>query len=410
MMPHPPWFDQGNAVEAAAFHAAAEKQNFPRPLPHAPQLRATLLLSRAGTNEGLDEDDLPMRSRCVRVVLMAAALLAARGAGTEAIAQYSRRTPVVEAVEKTRTGIVTIKVEKKDPSGRNKESVGTGIIVDDRGYVVTNQHVIASAHAVGVQLSDGTELPARVVAEEARWDLAILRISTKKPLQALTLGPGTDLLVGESVIAVGHPFGFTNTVSTGIISALGREVTLSEKLTNLIQTNASINPGNSGGPLLNINGEVIGINVAFRDGAQGIAFAINVENVKQWLSRHLSALKVAGVYHGLTCSESVLPEGQRRQRIVLREAAQGTGLKPGDEIVRVADHLVSNRFDLERALWDRKPGDQVELTVLRGGQELHVPLTLSPVPEGKRITTRPAEKAPGTDSSARPASGRPGAR
>src|SRR5262249_33044819 len=150
-----------------------------------------------------------------------------------------------------------------------------------------------------------------------------------------------------------------NTVSTGIISALGREITMpgGETLTNLIQTDASINPGNSGGPLFNINGELIGINVALREGAQGIAFALPAEMVQQVLSRHLSAAKVARVAHGLGCHEWIPDEeGLVRQQVVVdqvteRSPAALAGLQRGDVILRVGDRPVANRFDVERAMW-----------------------------------------------------------
>src|SRR5205814_1119156 len=126
-----------------------------------------------------------------------------------------------------------------------------------------------------------------------------------------------DLMVGETVIAIGHPYGYQNTVTTGIVSALGREITMpnGETLTNLIQTSASINPGNSGGPLLNINGQLIGINVALRDGAQGIAFALNAETVKEVLRQRLSASRLSGVTTGLRCTEFVQLEGLDRQHV-----------------------------------------------------------------------------------------------
>jgi serine protease Do len=315
--------------------------------------------------------------------VVAALVVCNSGAGTEARAQYARRTPIVEAVQKTRASIVTVKVEKRNGLSR-KEVVGTGVIVDERGYIVTNDHVLVAADHITVILADGTELLAKVVRQDAGHDLAILRVQSRKPLHALALGPGSDLLVGETVVAVGHPFGYTNTVSTGIISALDREIALptGEVLKNLIQTNASINPGNSGGPLLNINGELIGINVALREGAQGIAFALNADTVKQVLAQHLSAHKMAGVQHGLTCVESVAPEGKARQRVVVgavadKGPAAAAGLQKGDEILRVADRSVSNRFDLERALWEHKPGDAVELLVVRQGTEMTFSLKLT---------------------------------
>jgi serine protease Do len=332
------------------------------------------------------------------VVALVGALLG--GAGTESRAQYSRRTPIVEAVQKTRHSITTIKVDRRGSWGR-KEVVGTGVIVDERGYIVTNCHVVTGCEAVAIKLADGSEWAARIHVEDPSHDLAILRVSTKKPLQALRFGPGSDLMVGETVIAVGHPFGYTNTVSTGIISALDREITMpsGDTLTNLIQTNASINPGNSGGPLLNINGELIGINVALREGAQGIAFALNADTVKQVLSRHLSARNIAHLNHGLACREVVQEEGEARQQVVVEGVADSSpaaraGLKRGDVLVKVGDRLVWNRFDVERALWSYKPGDKVEAAVLRGGKETHVALTLAPSGETRQVTSAATVQQP----------------
>jgi S1-C subfamily serine protease len=216
-----------------------------------------------------------MRSTRIAAALWFAGLcLVASGAGTEARAQYSRRTPIVEAVQKTRESIVTVKVAKR---GRGKETIGTGVIVDERGFIITNRHVIHQGERVVVRLADGSDVTARVLAADPRCDLAILRIRTSRELQALLLAPASDVMVGETVIAVGHPFGYRNTVSTGIISAVGREIEMptGDVLSGLFQTDASINPGNSGGPLL-----------------------------------HLSAVKVAGVKHGLACRENVLSEGK----------------------------------------------------------------------------------------------------
>jgi serine protease Do len=338
-------------------------------------------------------------SRAAPVALLAVVLC---GAGTEARGQHSRRTPIVEAVEKTRRAIVTVKVEKRGTWGR-KEQVGTGVIVDERGYVVTNRHVVVGAEYVSLRLADGTELSARLLSEDARCDLAVLRVVASKPLQALPLGPGSDLMVGETVIAVGHPFGYTHTVSTGIISYVGREIPLPDggTLGNLIQINASINPGNSGGPLLNINGEMIGINVAVREGAQGIAFAINADTVRQALCKMLPAERVAGVRYGLGLREQVAEEGSPRQHVVVEQVAEhgpaaGTGLRNGDEVVRVGDRLVSTRFDVERALWDHKAGEQVALWVRRQGQQVVVPLTLAPAREADHVASAAPAARPHT--------------
>jgi serine protease Do len=320
-------------------------------------------------------------SRTVAAVLAVAVL---GGAGTEARAQFDRRNPFTLAVKKTRDSIVTIKVEKRGNWGR-KDVVGTGVIVDGRGYVVTNRHVVAGAERVTVVLADGGEVQAQVLVEDSHHDLAILRLPSGRTYKELAFGPGSDLMVGETVLAIGHPFGYTNTVSTGIISALGREIKMpsGETLKDLIQTNASINPGNSGGPLLNINGELIGINVALREGAQGIAFALNADMVQQFLSRHLSAGKVAHLGHGLSCREKVVSEhGPARQLVVVEHVAEKSpaaagGLRPGDVLVKLARRAVANRFDVERALWDYKAGDKVEATVVRAGKETRVTLTLA---------------------------------
>ena len=300
-------------------------------------------------------------------------------AGTQARAQYSRRTPIVEAVQKTRYSIVTVKVAK---SGRTRDTVGTGVIVDERGYVVTNRHVVHQGTRVTVTFAGGADVRAQVLAADPRCDLAILRLKTPRQLKALLLAPGSDVMVGETVIAIGHPFGYRNTVSTGIISALDREVEMptGDILSGLFQTNSSINPGNSGGPLLNINGELIGINVALRDGAQGIAFAINAGTVQAMLKKHLSANKIAGVSHGLSVKEKILAETGSRQRVVVADfsAEACANLKRGDEIVAIAGRAIHNGFDVERALWHTKPGQKVAMKVVRGHRELTVQLTLLP--------------------------------
>jgi serine protease Do len=290
---------------------------------------------------------------------------------------YPRRNPIVDAVEKTKASIVTVKVARTNAA---KDTVGTGVIVDERGFILTNRHVVGTSHNVRVRLYNGTELAADVLWSDAAHDLAVLRVETGKKLEYLELGPTADLMVGETVIAVGHPFGYTNTVSTGIVSALGRDITMpsGDTLTGLIQISASINPGNSGGPLLNINGELIGINVALRDGAQGIAFAINAGMVERALSKHLSSAKVAGIDHGLRCEEKILGETGNRQRVIVAGYTGGAkDFVRGDEILTVGDRQVCNAFDVERAMWDKQAGDKVVLKVVRQGKEMNVTLVLS---------------------------------
>ena len=311
-----------------------------------------------------------------RIALHCAALLLALGLTGAVHAQSPASDDdtfsVVEVVEKTQPSIAMIRV----PGPKGNDLVGTGVIVDERGYIVTNRHVVGANRHVEVRLHDGTRLAGEVVMNEPRWDLAVVRVSTDIKLVALPLAPTDDLMVGEDVVAIGHPFGYANTVSSGIVSAIHREITLptGAKIHGLIQTDASINPGNSGGPLFNINGELIGINVAIREQAQGIAFAINASMVKAVLSQHFSALRVAGVDHGLKYEEKTLAQTGDRQSVVVKTAS--ANLHAGDRIVAVAGRQIANTFDVERALWETKPGQEVALKVVRQGKELEVSLTL----------------------------------
>jgi len=300
--------------------------------------------------------------------------------GQTSTARFPRETPTVLAVRKTKDSIVTIKVAKKTS---RKDTVGTGVIVDERGYIVTNRHVIANHVEIKVVLADNTLCLAEVDFEDESNDLAVLKISASRKLKALPLGPATDLMVGEEVIAIGHPYGYINTVSKGIISATGREVEMPGGviLKDLIQITASINPGNSGGPLLNINGELIGINVALRQDAQNIAFALNADTVQRVLTRRLSASRKLGVYHGMDCREKVEPEGEVHSRVLVHDVAENTpaasaGVKEGDEIVKLGDFQIVNRFDVERALWDVRSGETVAVTVVRGGRQVQVPMKI----------------------------------
>jgi serine protease Do len=150
--------------------------------------------------------------------------------------------------------------------------MGTGVVVDARGYVVTNYHVVEGVRRIEVTLASGKTTSASLVSHDPRTDLAVIKVEHDSPLPVITIGTSSDLMIGETVLALGNAYGYEHTVTRGIVSALHRDVEVSrtQRYDDLIQTDASINPGNSGGPLLNINGEMIGINVAVRAGAQGI--------------------------------------------------------------------------------------------------------------------------------------------
>ncbi len=325
---------------------------------------------------------LSLKYRCA-ATLLAALVLIGRGAATEKSDKDLRRNATVKAVHKVKPSVVAVRVKQMLSGGRTKDAVGTGLIVDERGYVVTNCHVVMGNSRVVIRLVDGSNLPGDVIYSSPATDLAIIRIHTEKKLIAQPLVPAADLEEGEDVIAIGHPLGYSYTVSKGIVSALNRSVEMPTgyTLTGLIQTDTAINPGNSGGPLLNINGGVIGINVAYNQEAQSISFAISSETVRQVLSTQLSALKIAGISHGLSCKQEI--KGAARQpRVVVagvdpQVAAAGAEVRSGDIILAVGQLPVVNQFDVERALWSAHPGERVNVRVRRGDREMTVTLPLA---------------------------------
>jgi serine protease Do len=282
------------------------------------------------------------------------------GAGAEPQTQpYARETPLVRAVRKTREGVVTVYAFRRRDYGLCKEVAGTAVIVDERGYAVTNGHVVAGAERLSVRLADGAELDCTVTASEPRYDLVILRLPTDHTYHELPFRRDGDLMVGETVIAVGNPLGYTNTVTTGIISALGRDIEMDETtLKDLIQHSACINPGNSGGPLLDINGELIGINVAMRSGAQGIGFALRAETVQKVLSRRLNTAGVSKLTRGPSVREVQADDGLGRRKAANPAA---TGRKGGEAPLRGG----GGRGDGERAVWDSAAWIESEAVVRR---------------------------------------------
>ncbi|HEX8202893.1 MAG TPA: trypsin-like peptidase domain-containing protein, partial [Isosphaeraceae bacterium] len=268
-----------------------------------------------------------------------------------------RRTPVVEAVQRVQPSVVSITSEKKAASASRwpftaeenqrprVSGMGTGVILDGRGYILTNQHVVDKVQGIEVHLADGSSYPARLIQQDPVMDLAILRVDAGRELPAIPLGTSADLLVGEPVITIGNAFGYENTTSVGIVSALKRNVTLSDEQVyrNLIQTDAGINPGNSGGPLINIDGELIGINVATRAGAQGIGFALPIDDVKRVAAEMISTRRLAGTWHGLVAGER--RDGEARRVLVAEvqpgSPAEAVGVRPGDCVVRVGELRVT---------------------------------------------------------------------
>lgn len=308
----------------------------------------------------------------------------------------ARRNPIVKAIQKVRGAVVNIHSERTvrgpvngdlytmAPSENRVNGMGTGIIIDPRGYIVTNQHVVEDVNLIRVRLSDGTSTMATVVARSQQVDIALLKINTNRPLPTMPLGTAKDLMVGETVIAIGNAYGYEHTVSRGIVSAVKRDVRLNKEIEyrSLIQTDASINPGNSGGPLVNIHGNLIGVNVAIRAGAQGIGFAIPVDTMIEVVTDMLRKERQRTASVGLTYRDEVqsTKEGAVRQVLVesvtTRSPAEESGLRRGDSIVSIATIPVQCSFDIDRALLGRRPGDRVALVYHRDGKEYNTTLVL----------------------------------
>jgi serine protease Do len=315
----------------------------------------------------------------------------------------ARRTPLVQLVDRVKGAVVNIHSERlvqgqtpQDllalaPSQNRINGMGTGIIIDPRGYIVTNHHVVEDVNFIRVKLADGTSCTAQVVARSHEQDLALLKIEVNQKLPVMPLGTAQDLMVGETVVAIGNAYGYEHTVSSGIVSALKRDVTLNKEISykSLIQTDACINPGNSGGPLLNVNGELVGINVAIRAGAQGIGFAIPVDTMVRVVSDMLKLRYRQQTCDGLFVRDVLdsSPEGLQRTVVIERvepgSPAELANLQKGDAIVRLGDVTVLCSYDVDRALLDRNPGDRVAAVIRRQGQETKTELVLQPADRSK---------------------------
>jgi serine protease Do len=241
--------------------------------------------------------------------------------------------------------------------------------------------VIEGVRQIQVTLYDQRSFTARMVARDAQTDLAIIKINAPESLPLVTIGTSSDLMLGETVIAVGNAYGYHNTVTQGIISALDRavEVTDAQKYYDLIQTDASINPGNSGGPLLNVDGEMIGVNVAVRVGAQGIGFAIPVDKVMEVAAVLMSSERIAGTWHGVIGTAQTA-EGVTRyivDRIDENSPAAQAGLQIGDVISAINHTPICRQLDVERSLLGLKPGSDVKISVRRSTGSHNVDMQLA---------------------------------
>jgi S1-C subfamily serine protease len=326
---------------------------------------------------------------------------------------------IVGVAEKVRPATVLVQnlaVASGDPSqaigpGLVPRGVGTGFIYDPGGYVVTNHHVVEGAARLRVVLPppDNRQLDAKLLGSDAQTDLAVMQVTGER-LPTVPLGSSEALRVGDWVVAIGNALGLPGgpTVTAGVVSALGREVqepasqsgAPGPTLYSLIQTDAAINPGNSGGPLVNLRGEVVGVNTLGAAEANTIGFAISIDSAKPIIDQLRQTGRVARAYLGVAVvSVNEAIRGalglQQATGVVIRDVVPGSpaaaaGLRPGDVIVRVGETPIEDRADLEYALSTQyKPGDTVAVTVMRDGREQTVQVRLGDRPTAP--TTPPAK-------------------
>jgi S1-C subfamily serine protease len=287
------------------------------------------------------------------------------------------------------------------------EGAGSGFVIDPRGYILTNYHVVQGAQTIAVTLGDRTHFDAKLVGADERNDIALVKIDPKdRKLPVLTMGDSDHLQVGQRVLAIGNPFGFQSTLTTGVVSALGRTVQTSQStvIDGAIQTDAAINQGNSGGPLLNSHGDVIGINSAIytpTGATAGIGFAIPISTAKQIAEDLISEGHVRRAYMGVEATALTQPvaealnlpvaEGLLIERVTPGGPAEQAGLHGGsravilglrrvllggDVLTGINGQSIADQMDLNAAMNHKRPGDKVKVEFYRGKQKMEVEVTL----------------------------------
>ena len=271
--------------------------------------------------------------------------------------------------------------QESRPRFRRENSLGSGVIVDSNGYVLTNNHVIEGASDIEIVLGDGRSLPARIVGTDPETDLAVLQAAGNR-LPVATLGASDDLQVGDVVLAIGNPFAVGQTVTQGIVSATGRNQLGITDFENFIQTDAAINPGNSGGALINALGEVVGINTAIfsqSGGSHGIGFAIPIQLAKEVMNQIVQHGRVIRGWLGIT-GQNLTPVLAESLGIAFRDGilvsgvleggpADQAGVKPGDVITRIDRRPISGSQDMLKTIAAKAPGSPLSVTLYREGDE-----------------------------------------
>jgi S1-C subfamily serine protease len=320
------------------------------------------------------------------------------------------RSAVTAAAESVSPAVVTITVragEATDPFALPETGIGSGIIYDAAGWILTNRHVVADATQVTVELHDGRQVTGTVYGVDTLTDLAIVKIDAND-LHPAPIGDSASLEPGQTAIVIGSALGtFTDSVTSGVISALGRSLAVTDPLTNerrqlrnLIQTDAAINPGNSGGPLVDINGQVVGVSTAYAEGAQGIFFAIPINIAKPIMRQAIAGEPLTRPWIGIIyvtlnrnlATQNDLPidygawlspdTATGEPAVIDGSPAQAAGLNVGDIVTAIDGRRIDATNGLDDILSLYEPGDRLTLSVLRGGEELQIGITLGVRPAG----------------------------
>jgi len=343
---------------------------------------------------------------------LAVAWVAAAAVGSDGSPARSRVTPVVKVFRTCKDAVVNISSTRvvtirSSPFGFDSifdeifdhplrrdvktTGLGSGFVLHPSGYIVTNAHVVARTVERKVGLADGVSLDADIVAIDRAHDLAVLRVKPERPLDAIRLGRSSDLMIGETVVAIGNPLGYQHTVTSGVVSATGRELRFSRDVVyrNLIQTDASINPGNSGGPLLNIHGELIGINTAIRGDAQNIGFAIPVDDLKKLLPGILDVERIHRLRLGMGFSET--DGGVRIARVDVGSPAAAAKVPVGATVAAINGRPTPTYIEAYAVLAACRPRQTITFRLVDAdgqSRDYAVVAGTIPPPDGARLAAR----------------------
>jgi serine protease Do len=372
------------------------------------QIRMDLTTSSPGVSRLASRVSRLASGLAASLALAATLALALSPAPLAAQDRAARETQVVKVVRKVSPAVVYVSCQQRvqnpfagsvwDMFGgvpgfqgdQEENSLGSGVLVESSGYVLTNEHVVLGGSKIQVTLSSGKQYAARVVGTAPESDLALLKIDAERPLPTAELGTSSDLMIGETVIAVGNPFGLSNTVTVGILSATGRTVTSGNRqYSDFLQTDAAINPGNSGGALLNILGQVIGINTAIIRDAQGIGFAIPIDRAKRVMEQLRAYGRVRPMWLGFLALD--LNDFARKRAGVAGGVyiaktypfafPQVEALREGDIVTTMQGRPLDGTGDLNARLAMATAGQRVELSGIRHGERFTANLSAAALPE-----------------------------